>query len=194
MGDWVIGTGSANSWIAKEEKVDLSGHLVYAMKVSGKMTLQQYEEHCERKLQNKIPIGKTKDWRLRMGDCIYYDFAKREKPAMRKSVHNETNRQRDLSGVNALLSTEFYYFGLAAKELQGDLKRLVKRNQGHLVIEQPELIQRFNEWIGQFEKNKLYADPQLRWKFDREVAEDEIGQCARQDYEDDEDETCEHLC
>jgi hypothetical protein len=194
IGDWVVGTGSTNTWVTKEDKVNLADHLVYAMKVTDKMTLEQYEQHCHMHLLNKIPIWKTNDWRLKIGDSIYHNFIPGHKPSIRKSVHNETNRDKDLSGLNALLSIHFYYFGLAAKELPSELRQLVKRNQGHRVIEQPDLIAKFEKWIQQFQKNKLYADPQLRWRFDREVEEDIISQCAIKDCEDDEDETFERVC
>ena len=113
---------------------------------------------------------------------------------MRQGVHNETNRERDLSGANALLSNHFYYFGLAAKELPIELKQLVKQNQGHRIIERQDLVAEFEKWLKQFERNKLYADPQLRWEFDREPKDDIISKCAKQHHEDDEDQTCERLC
>ena len=70
--------------------------MVYAMKVTDKKTLAEYDEHCETQLQNKIPNWRTKDWRLRMGDCIY-DFAVgQQQPTLRQGVHNEENKARDL--------------------------------------------------------------------------------------------------
>ncbi|HLG36410.1 MAG TPA: hypothetical protein VI757_16145 [Bacteroidia bacterium] len=142
IGDWIIGTGSTNSWVSKELKINLADRLVYAMKVTDKKTLEEYDKHCKQYLQSKIPIEKTSDWRQRMGDCIY-DFSNGQEPAIRKGVHNETNRERDLSGQFALLSNQFYYFGVEAKLMLPELKQLIKHNQGHRIIEQSDLIQKF---------------------------------------------------
>jgi hypothetical protein len=194
IGDWIIGTGSTNTWVSKYENIYLADSIVYAMKITDKMPMEEYEKHCHKNLRSKIPVWKTDDWRLRMGDCIYFNFKDGHKPSIRQSVHNENNRDRDLSGEYALLSDHFYYFGLAAKELHGNLRQLIKRNQGHRIIEKIELIEEFEKWIEQFKLNKLYADPQLRWKFDKNFSYEIIAQCAKQDFEDDEDETSESLC
>lgn len=193
IGDWVIGTGSKNSRVMENSIVNLSDSLVYAMKISSKKTLEEYDSHCIEQIPEKIPIREANDWRLRMGDCIY-DYSKSKEPTIRRSVHNETNRKRDLSGINALLSNHFYYFGVEARPLPDDLKQLIKRNQGHRVIENSELIQKFEVWIRQFDLNKLYANPQLMWRFNREITEEIITNCAKQDFDEDEDETCETIC
>lgn len=161
IGDWVIGTGSKNAKLKDGKTYDFSDSIVYAMKITDKKTLKEYDAFCKNNLPNKIPKWKTKDWRFRVGDCIY-DYSINNEPKIRKSVHNEGNRQRDLSGQYALLSDHFYYFGVEAEPLPTGLKELIKRNQGHKKIEVPRLIQEFEKWIEQFEKNKLYGDPQMR--------------------------------
>src|SRR5207247_2224837 len=114
-----------NSQVTKTETVDISDCLVYAMKVTGKMNLQEYDVYCNERLSNKIPNWRTRDWRLKIGDCVY-DYSKEGDPILRNSVHNEANRSADTGGVFALLSTKFYYFGLAAKQIPNDLKLLIK--------------------------------------------------------------------
>jgi hypothetical protein len=128
------------------------------MKITDKKSLKEYDEFCKNELTNKIPNWKTKDWRPRVGDCIY-DYSTNNDPTIRKGVYNEGNRQRDLGGLHSLLSDYFYYFGVEAKPLPTGLKELIKKNQGHKKIEKAELIEEFEKWISQFEKNKLYADP-----------------------------------
>jgi len=128
-----------------------------------------------------------------MGDCIY-DFSNEEAPTIRKSVHNNTNRKTDLSGLNALLSDHFYYFGEEARPIPQDFTQIINRNQGHKVIEQEELIKKFEHWIKQFTLNKIYADPQLRHEFDRTPTDEHISKCAVRDFEEDEDESEETLC
>ena len=193
IGDWVIGTGSKNTRLKDGKTFDFSDSIVYAMKITDKKALSEYDEFCKSNLINKIPKWKTNDWKLRVGDCIY-DYSTSSEPVIRKGVHNEGNRQRDLGGHNSLLSDHFYYFGVEARPLPSNLKELIKKNQGHKKIENPNLIQQFEEWIEQFEKNKLYADPQMRWLFDRELSDEEVSACAKEKLENDEDENEETVC
>ena len=193
IGDWVIGTGSKNTRLKDGKTYDFSDSIVYAMKITDKKALSEYDEFCKSNVINKIPKWKTNDWKLRVGDCIY-DYSTSSEPVIRKGVHNEGNRQRDLGGHNSLLSDHFYYFGVEARPLPSNLKELIKKNQGHKKIENPNLIQQFEEWIEQFEKNKLYADPQMRWLFDRELSDEEVSACAKEKLENDKDETEETVC
>lgn len=164
IGDWVIGTFSKNSKLKDGKKYDLSDSLVYAMKITNKLTLEQYDQYCTENLKEKIPSWFNKDWRKRMGDCIY-DYSNQTEPNLRKGVHNESNIERDLSGNNSLLSTEFYYFGEEPRIIPENLKRIIKKNQGHLRIENADLLFEFEKWISRFEKNKIYAEPQLGHEF-----------------------------
>lgn len=192
IGDWVIGTGSKNTRLSDGNCHDFRDSIVCAMKITNIRTLEEYDEYCNHSLTNKIPKWKTKDWRLKVGDCIY-DYSKENEPTIRKGVHNEENRKKDLSGQNALLSDHFYYFGAEAKPLHTELTQLIKKNQGHKKIENKNLIEKFEKWIAQFEKNKLYSDSQMKWLFDREITEKELSICAKQCAIDDEDETEEIL-
>lgn len=188
IGDWVFGTGSKNSKINDGKTYDLSDSIVYAMKITDIKNLADYDKFCRQNIQEKIPKWFDRDWRKRMGDCIY-DYSNGTKPTLRKGVHNETNRERDLSGLNALLSNQFYYFGEEARPIPDNLKGIIKKSQGHLKIEQPELIDRFETWISQFDKNKIYADPQLKHEFDRTPTDEQITKCSSRHKEDDNDET-----
>src|SRR5919108_5570060 len=92
IGDWIVGLGSANSPIG-----DISTRLVYAMKVTDKLTLREYDQFCKTYLPKKIPQWQSADERLRMGDCIY-QYGPGENPEMRLAVHSDRERKRDLSG------------------------------------------------------------------------------------------------
>ncbi|NCP83920.1 MAG: hypothetical protein COW66_08330 [Flavobacteriaceae bacterium CG18_big_fil_WC_8_21_14_2_50_34_36] len=192
IGDWVIGTGSKNSKLKDGEIYDLSDSLVYAMKVSKKLTLEEYDQFCLSNLKEKIPSWYNKDWRRRMGDCIF-DFLNRDEPNLRKSVHNQSNAERDLSGNNSLLSNEFYYFGEEPRIIPQNLKRIIKKNQGHLRIEDADLIAEFEKWISGFKKNKIYAEPQLAFEFKIEPNEELISKCSSRHKEKEEDEIEETL-
>jgi len=165
IGDWVIGTGSKNSKLRDGIIYDLSDSIVYAMKVTDRKSLEDYDQHCLSNFQDKLPNWRTTDWRVRLGDCIY-DYSKGAEPSIRKSVHKEQNRIRDLSGHNALLSNHFYYFGEEPRPIPASLKSIIKKSQGHLKIEDPKLINKFEQWIGKFKRNKIYADPQRKYIFD----------------------------
>lgn len=193
IGDWVIGTGSKNSKINDGNTYDLSDNVVYAMKITDKKSLADYDQFCRENLQDKIPKWFDPDWRKRIGDCIY-DYHNGTEPTMRKGVHNETNRERDLSGQSALLSNHFYYFGEEPRPLPDNLKPIIKKNQGHLKIEKTDLIDKFEKWISQFDKNRIYADPQLRHEFDRKPSDDQISKCSTRDKDEDNDENEETIC
>jgi hypothetical protein len=140
------------------------------MKVSNKLTLAEYDLYCRKNLRNKIPKWTEKDWEKKLGDCIYEYSKKGCRPRLRQSVHNNKNMKRDLSGKYALLSNHFYYFGRNARPLPGHLMRLVKTTQGHLRFENEDIIRKFIKWISRFKKNKLYADPQLRFELEKKSA------------------------
>ena len=193
IGDWVVGTGSKNSKCNDGNVYNLLDSVVYAMKISDIKSLEDYDKYCMVSLKEKIPNWRTTDWRLRMGDCIY-DYSNKPLPLLRKGVHNEGNRDIDLSGLNALLSNEFYYFGEEARPLPPELIQIIKRFQGHRKIENPEVISKFELWIKQFTKNKIYADSQMRSVFDRQITEKMISNCAKQHFEEDSDESEETFC
>lgn len=165
-GDWIIGTGSKRSRFEDGTIRNLSTHIVYAMKVTEIKTFQEYDTFCNQSLPEKIPQWLDIDWRRRAGDCIY-DYSQSGTPHIRKGIHNEENRNRDLRGLNVLLSNHFYYFGEETRPLPVELKELIKRNRGHKKIERQDLVTQFEEWIQKFEINRLYALPQMRQIFQK---------------------------
>ncbi len=164
VGDWIVGLGSARSPIG-----DIHEFVVYAMKVTDKLTMAEYDEFCARKAPKKIPHWKSHDFRLRMGDCIY-DFSSGGLPKVRWSVHPESEREKDLSGKYALLSKEFYYFGDKPVPLPQSLLPIVHDGQGHKSHLNDPYVMPFVEWITGlgYKPNKMYGDPQLMEEFSRE--------------------------
>lgn len=193
IGDWVLGTGSKNSKLKDGQTYDLSDSIVYAMKITDIKTLSDYDSFCRKELKDKLPKWFAKDWRKRMGDCIY-DYSMGTDPKIRKGVHNENNKRTDLSGQNALISNHFYYFGEEVRLIPKELKGLIKKNQGHLKIENLELIDGFLQWIKTFKKNKIYADPQLRYAYDLTPTDDQIIKCSKEHLKDDKNEDEEIIC
>lgn len=183
INDWIIGTGSKNSLLKDGNVYDLSDSLVYAMKITKKLSLADYDKFCREYFSKKIPKWFNKDFRLRVGDCIY-DYSKGLDPLLRKGVHNEKNTPRDLRGKFALLSDNFYYFGEEPRPLPNELRQIIRRGQKHLVFKDPLIIETFEKWISQFSKNKIYAQPQLRFEFDNSYLDDQIVRCSTRHLQD----------
>ena len=156
VGDWVVGTGSKYSPIG-----DMSGMIVYAMKITQKLTMREYDLFTQEELPEKIPQWLNRDPRRRLGDSIW-DFST-DPARLRLGVHKENERKRDMSGRYALLSNHFYYFGDRALPLPDDLQGIVKQGQGHRRQTNAPYVKPFEGWLeGQeLEPNKLYGRPQM---------------------------------
>ncbi len=140
VGDWVVGTGSALSPIG-----DISDKVVYAMLVTQKMTMADYDRFTWSKLSRKIPLMTSTDPRRRAGDSIY-DFSTSTTP-LRPSVHGEGNKETDLSGKCVLLSDHFFYFGDRPVALPEELLGIVKQGQGHRSHANESYVNDFIHWI-----------------------------------------------
>lgn len=171
--DWIIGTGSKNVKQKNGSTKNHSGRLVYAMKVTKKMTMADYDQYCKDNLKKKIAFIDRKDWRKIVGDSIY-DFSQGDIPRLRKVLHKEKDKKRDLSGKYTLLSKHFYYFGNETIKIPNEFVDIIKKEQGHLINRDTLLLNNFVSWLTQnFEKNKLYGDPQLQWQIDKGLT----GEC-----------------
>jgi len=167
VGDWVVGTGATGS----------SGgvnSVVYAMRVSRKMTMREYDGFTRKELPDKIPDWKNKDHRRRLGDSIY-DFSQ-DPPRQREGVHLHENMATDLSGSNALLSDHFYYFGDNPIDLPEALTHIVKHGQGHRSRLNDGYVGPFIEWIHNLgnKPSSLHGNPQLNLFINEET----IASCA----------------
>lgn len=140
VGDWVVGTGSAVSPMG-----DISEMVVYAMRVSQKMTMQDYDAFTRFELPAKIPDLKSREPRRRIGDSLY-DFST-PVPRLRPGVHGEGNRDTDLGGGWVLLSEHFYYFGNRPVALPQALLGIVRRGQGHRSTANAPYVEDFVRWI-----------------------------------------------
>jgi hypothetical protein len=145
VGDWIAGTGAKYARLGDGGTRDMSGKLLYAMKVTSKMTMEEYDGHTRRELVDKIPTWDHADHRRRLGDSIY-DFA-RGSPVQRQGVHRPQNAATDLGGHHALLSNDFVYFGHKAVELPDDLRAIAQNRQGHRVTLNEPYVERFVAWL-----------------------------------------------
>ena len=156
VGDWIVGTGSSRSPIG-----DISGKVVYAMRVSQKMTMWEYESYAQEYLPNKIPRRFDKDVRRHLGDAIY-DFSS-DPPEVRLSTHTDENRERDLRGKYALLSDYFFYFGDNPVQLPSELLEIAQQQQGYRSRLNDKYVEQFILWLHRLglKPNELYGNPQM---------------------------------
>lgn len=138
--DWVAGLGSKNAWSG-----DLSGRLVYAMKVEEVLSLAEYDRQAPTRWPHRVPNIASLDLSERLGDCIY-DFSSgvaRQRPG----VHGQDNIDKDLRGENVLMSADFYYFGSRAIRLPGQLRPIIHQGQGHKSDANDPYVEPFERWI-----------------------------------------------
>jgi hypothetical protein len=176
VGDWVVGTGSAVSPIG-----NISDEVVYAMCVTQKMTMEDYDRFTRSKLPYKIPLMTSTDPRRRSGDSIY-DFST-SPPLLRPSVHGEGNQKTDLKGGWVLLSNHYFYFGDSPVDLPEELLEIVKKGPGHKSNFDTYYVDAFIHWIHSFG----YPPATLIGKPQMEVAiESSHSVCGPRDRQEDE--------
>lgn len=167
-GDWVAGLGSKNTQGGR----DLSGKLVYTMRVEEVMTLAEYDRRAPQEWPHRIPNIQSLDLADRLGDCIYDYGARADKePKQRPGVHASENIKADLGGINALVSRHFYYFGSRAIELPPRLKEICHQSQGHKSNANNRYVEEFVNWLeGQGRRSgQLYGWPDfiIDWSSER---------------------------
>ncbi len=140
VGDWVAGLGSTNA-----PSGDLSGKLVYAMRVDEVLTMREYDEHSDQRWPFRVPDTNSLHLPDRLGDCIY-DYSSGS-PKLRSSVHGEENMKTDLGGEKVLISKEFYYFGHKAIRLPKSLTNICHQTQGHKSNSNSQYLEPFKTWI-----------------------------------------------
>ena len=140
VNDWVAGFGSVNA-----PSGDLSGRLVYAMRIEQVLPIREYDELAPARWPHRIPDIHSKDLSERLGDCIY-DYSSAH-PVQRKSVHGSGNMDIDLKGENVLISSDFYYFGNRAKPVPEDLRQICHQTQGHRSDSNAPFFDKFVSWI-----------------------------------------------
>lgn len=93
IGDWVAGTGSS--------KYEFNNLLIYAMRVTRKITFEEYYNYWQEVLPEEIPAKFSRDLKKKVGGCLYnYSTGK---VIMRDWVaHRVNNMERDSSEGNVL--------------------------------------------------------------------------------------------
>lgn len=133
-GDIIVGTASAH--------YPHAGKLIYAMRIGKPVAYQDYWDDprfARRKPSPETPVSER-------GDNIWHcvDGKWRVVPG---AFHDLRHRRRDTSGKNALVATEFYYFGRAAIRVPARFAALLAVTQGHRNTYDENLIDRFWAWL-----------------------------------------------
>lgn len=182
-GDWIAGTGSKQARTSRRKTVDLSGRLIYAMKVTQRMSLREYDAYARSTLPGKLPDRSNLDRLRHVGDAIY-DYSV-SPPAQRPSVHLEGNRKTDLAGECALLSNHFVYFGAAAIPLPVELRDIAQNQQGHRVKLNQPFLDNFVDWI-ETQPKGMQGEPAF-YPFEGDRSAEWCAGCRKKDDEEDEE-------
>lgn len=163
IGDWIIGTGSKNiEDITGHKCID---HLIYAMKVSEKILIEDY--WLDERFQYKKPITNGSLASM-YGDNIYFknEDGTWDQIDSAHSKHDGVNDQHlktDTEGLYALIAEEYYYFGIRCPEIPDNLKSICRNGRGSKTIKDNETIANFLDWLVTGHKPGINGDP-LNWK------------------------------
>lgn len=162
IGDWVFG-------ISPKVK-DKGNRLVFAMKVTQKITFNQYWESPEFQYKKPVLNGSLKQM---YGDNIYHRDENSEDWIQSDSHHSKANGEtnyhnlkRDTSGKFVLISDCFYYFGVSNIELPFSLKTKFSIGIGQKQVKE-EFAMKLIEWLKSNYEVGLIDVPKLFINFQR---------------------------
>ena len=150
VGDIILGVSSANSAMK-------SGHLIYAAIVSEVLPLESYA--TDARFEYKKP--KPNDLKSSLGDNIYYQENGQWKQIPNGS-HVISELEKDISGRNALICEQFWYFGDKAPKIPEHLLKIVCRGRSHKNTDDPELINQLQTWLNDFSQNGRIGKPSTK--------------------------------
>lgn len=184
VGDWVAGFGSKFA-----PSGDLSGRLVYAMRLTEVVTMAEYDRLASTRWPYRIPDRHSAALQDRLGDCIY-DYSNGSPPQQRPGVHGPENAPTDLSGENVLISDDFYYFGNRAIPLSDELRPILHQTQGHKSTCNSIYFEAFTSWLRSAvsESGQIHGWPDsvVRWN-----EADRCGGCKIRKVDDSNDGECQ---
>jgi hypothetical protein len=113
VGDWVMGVGGV--------RLRATGRCIYLMNITEILTFETY--WADHRFQVKKPFRNGSDLMM-VGDNIYHKDVETDEWTQEDSHHskpdgtpNKENLKTDTSSENVLISTNFYYFGRAAPQV-----------------------------------------------------------------------------
>ncbi len=127
LGDWVAGVGS----VTKNQR----GKLVYAMKVQGKLSFDEYWNSSRFKQKQPLRSGSIKQ---RYGDNVYHRAESADEWIQEDCRHsyedgtpNPDHVRRDTKHPEVLVSQEYVYYGANAIEIPTQFRN---RSEGDLFV------------------------------------------------------------
>jgi len=163
LGDWVIGTGSYA--LGKTTGKKLTNRLIYAMKVTDRISLESY--WSDSRFQYKKPImngtlaamfGDNFYHKNSLGNWIQDDSAHSNEDGSTNNEHLLT----DTSGLNVLISEHFYYFGDNAPIIPKELTKICHTTQGQKIVTPDHLAINFIKWLSSNFHRGRHGSP-LNW-------------------------------
>ena len=147
VGDWIVGTGSASN--------RLSGHLVFVMQVSEKITYNEYWSDPRFKNKRSDLHGSLKQ---AFGDNIYHRDQASNVWCQEPSHHSHEDGTSNLSNIANDTQTEFIlvgekfaYWGGSGPLLPAIFRRAagpnICANRGHKCNFPPDFVASFLEWF-----------------------------------------------
>ncbi|MCD9576334.1 hypothetical protein [Flavobacterium soyae] len=139
VGDWIIGTGAVQN--------GLLNHLLFLMKVTEKITFQEYWNDDRFNYKKPVINGSLKQIH---GDNIYYFqddkwFQVDSHHSLHNGEENEKNLIQDLSGEYVLISDYFVYLGDKCLKVPDAYLELcpTSKQRDYITIRNEELVERF---------------------------------------------------
>ncbi|MBI1286081.1 MAG: hypothetical protein GC178_00720 [Flavobacteriales bacterium] len=168
IGDWIIGTGSV--------ALGNIHHLIYAMKVEEKMTLDEYWN--DDRFEYKKPVINGTLTQM-YGDNFYHkvngDWVQENSAhSLASGEPNVTHLENDTGGENVLVSQTFYYFGNRSVEIPEELQGICSEGRSYKRNFSPDLIVAFVDWLtGNFDIG-ISGDP-INWKSNNDSWEEHLN-------------------
>lgn len=116
IGDYILGIGSKSMQLGNKHKI------IFIAKITQKITMMKY----------------YKEYKYRK-DCIYDDKCNQ----LKNIYHCSKSIDKDLIGINSLLSEDFIYFGDRYIDLPLKFYDMVKKYQGHKSISNNKFLNSF---------------------------------------------------
>lgn len=143
-GDWIIGFRSGSD-----------DQVIYVMKVSETMTFTDYWH--DQRFETRKPLLSP------LSDNIYRPDGKGKVKQVDNQVHPNKPKtiERDLSGINVLVSKKFWYFGESSPRFDRDLTHLIHKGIGHSVHtnRQESDVSRLKEWLSLHGATGVHGNP-----------------------------------
>lgn len=175
VGDWVVGTGSAN------KKIGRGGHLVHAMRITECIATADY--WYDQRFQIKKPkFGGS--WLHASGDNIYESIGDDQWNQLH-SYHSHPNgsqrmdhTKKDTNVPRILISNDFAYFGAQGPKIPDEAailsgKSLIKQGIGRLIVEDPKFIGNFVDWFRKLDAKGFCGEP---WDWNTRFSRDKRDQ------------------